>query len=66
MSTAEAGFPGAQEFVPDSADLKALAEAALGCRGCELYEPATQTVFGAGPATARVVLVGEQPGDVED
>src|SRR5690606_14033386 len=49
-----------------SADLTRLAEAAKSCRGCELYANATQTVFGAGPPTARVVLVGEQPGDVED
>jgi DNA polymerase len=37
-----------------------------GCRGCPLWEPATQAVPGAGPADARVVLVGEQPGDQED
>jgi DNA polymerase len=37
-----------------------------GCRGCDLWEPATQAVFGEGPRTARVVLVGEQPGDRED
>ena len=36
------------------------------CRACELWEPATQTVFGEGPETARIVLVGEQPGDQED
>ena len=36
------------------------------CRGCELWEPATQTVFGRGRASARLMLVGEQPGDVED
>ena len=59
-------FPGAQAYVPESASLATLAEAARSCRGCELYEPATQTVFGAGPPSARVVLVGEQPGDVED
>ncbi|MEU4744741.1 UdgX family uracil-DNA binding protein [Actinosynnema sp. NPDC023658] len=56
----------AAEFVPQGADLAALRRAADGCRGCRLYEPATQTVFGAGPADARLVLVGEQPGDVED
>lgn len=43
-----------------------LAEAAAGCQGCPLYEPATQTVFGTGPSDARLILVGEQPGDVED
>lgn len=56
----------AAEYVPDSASLSTLAEAARGCHGCELYEDATQTVFGRGPARARVMLVGEQPGDVED
>nr|WP_280406867.1 UdgX family uracil-DNA binding protein [Nocardia carnea] len=40
--------------------------AAAGCRGCDLYRNATQTVFGEGPADARVVMVGEQPGDQED
>ncbi len=56
----------ARAFVPDTADLAALARAAQGCRGCELYENATQTVFGAGAPDARLVFVGEQPGDVED
>jgi uracil-DNA glycosylase len=52
--------------VPDRASLRELAAAAQHCQGCELYERATQTVFGAGRARARVMLVGEQPGDVED
>lgn len=56
----------AAPFVPAGADLAALAAAARDCRGCELWEPATQTVFGRGPADARLMLVGEQPGDVED
>jgi uracil-DNA glycosylase family protein len=56
----------ASPFVPADADLDSLREAARGCRGCHLWEKATQTVFGRGPVTARVVLVGEQPGDVED
>jgi DNA polymerase len=51
---------------PASHSLRTLAAAAHDCRACELYENATQTVFGAGPKTARVMLVGEQPGDVED
>ncbi|HEX2772171.1 MAG TPA: UdgX family uracil-DNA binding protein [Micromonosporaceae bacterium] len=59
--------PGAQQFIPpDADDLDALRAAAAGCRGCELFEPATQTVFGRGDAHARVVFVGEQPGDMED
>ena len=56
----------AADFVPPGADLDALRTAAGGCRGCELWEPATQTVFSAGSATARLALVGEQPGDQED
>lgn len=58
--------PGAQEFVPDTHDLKVLADAARGCRGCDLYQDADQTVFGAGSARARIMFVGEQPGDQED
>ncbi len=58
--------PGAAEFVPDTRSLAELADAARSCRGCDLFEAATQTVFGRGPRTARLVLVGEQPGDVED
>ena len=56
----------AEPFVPDTRSLAALATAAAGCEGCPLHRDATQTVFGTGPETARVVLVGEQPGDVED
>jgi uracil-DNA glycosylase family protein len=66
VSTAKAA-PGAQEFVPDNArSVEELKAAAAGCRGCELYEDATQVVFGRGDAHARLVFVGEQPGDVED
>jgi DNA polymerase len=58
---------GAQEWVPPHArTLDELKSAAEGCRGCELYENATQTVFGRGAAHAKIVFVGEQPGDVED
>jgi uracil-DNA glycosylase family protein len=53
-------------LVPQTADLEGLRAAAAGCRACELWEPATQTVFGEGPVDARIVFVGEQPGDVED
>ncbi|MDP9170960.1 MAG: UdgX family uracil-DNA binding protein [Acidobacteriota bacterium] len=56
----------AAPFVPASRSLKVLREAARRCEGCDLYLPATQTVFGEGPKTARLVLVGEQPGDRED
>jgi DNA polymerase len=51
---------------PTGVGLDGLRAAAAGCTACELWEPATQTVFGEGPETARVVLVGEQPGDQED
>jgi uracil-DNA glycosylase len=56
----------AAPFVPAGVGIDGLRAAAAGCRGCELWEPATQTVFSKGAATARVVLVGEQPGDQED
>jgi uracil-DNA glycosylase len=58
--------PGAEAYVPADADLDVLRAAATSCRGCSLYKDATQTVFGAGEAAARVVLVGEVPGDQED
>lgn len=56
----------AAQFLPARRTLPALREAARGCRGCPLYRAATQTVFGEGPKSARVVMVGEQPGDKED
>jgi uracil-DNA glycosylase family protein len=59
--------PGALEWVPpDAHSLDELKAAAAGCKGCELWENATQTVFGRGAPDARIVFVGEQPGDVED
>ncbi|MGN6743187.1 MAG: UdgX family uracil-DNA binding protein [Amnibacterium sp.] len=58
--------PGAERWVPENAGIDALREAAKGCRGCELWEPASQVVFSAGPPSASIVLVGEQPGDQED
>lgn len=56
----------AAEFLPRERTLEAVREAARSCKGCDLYENATQTVFGEGPQRADVVLVGEQPGDQED
>ena len=56
----------AADFVPDTDDPKELAAAARSCKGCDLYLNANQTVFGAGPTGAAVMLVGEQPGDQED
>ncbi|HEY8967063.1 MAG TPA: UdgX family uracil-DNA binding protein [Candidatus Methylacidiphilales bacterium] len=56
----------ASAWIPDRPTLPRLRRAAAGCEGCPLYRRATQTVFGEGPAAARLVLVGEQPGDAED
>jgi uracil-DNA glycosylase family protein len=56
----------ATPFLPDRRSLKALREAAAACRGCHLWRGATQTVFGEGRVDARVVFVGEVPGDRED
>jgi uracil-DNA glycosylase family protein len=56
----------AEEFVPVDADLDELRTAVQGCRGCALYKDTTQAVFGDGPGDARILVVGEQPGDIED
>jgi uracil-DNA glycosylase len=56
----------ATPFLPERRSLKALREASMGCRGCHLWRGATQTVFGDGRKSSRVMLVGEQPGDKED
>jgi DNA polymerase len=58
--------PGAADFVPPTRSLTVLADAVRGCRGCDLYRDAEQAVFGAGPRSAHLMLVGEQPGDRED
>jgi len=62
VDTARSAAP----FVPETTSLRALDAAAHGCRGCDLYKTATQVVFGAGPKRARVMFIGEQPGDQED
>jgi DNA polymerase len=56
----------ATPFLPERRSLKALREAAAGCRGCHLWHGTTQTVFGEGQKRAQVMFVGEQPGDRED
>jgi len=56
----------ASAFLPQQLDLAALREAAADCRGCDLWQFATQAVFGEGPPGARIMLVGEVPGDRED
>jgi uracil-DNA glycosylase family protein len=55
-----------ESFIPEVRTIANLRKAAAGCHGCPLYLRATQTVFGEGPQTARIVAVGEQPGDYED
>jgi len=52
--------------IENARSLRSVAEAARACQACDLWSRATQTVFGEGPRTARVVFVGEQPGDKED
>ena len=56
----------ATPFLPEKRSLATLREAAQTCRGCHLWRDATQTVFGEGLRKARVMFVGEQPGDQED
>ena len=56
----------AADFFPKRVTLRTLASAAQDCRGCDLFRNATQAVFGEGPRDARIMLVGEQPGDRED
>jgi uracil-DNA glycosylase len=59
-------YPTAAAFMPKKRTLPALRAAAYGCRGCDLWKRGTQTVFGEGSSNARVLMVGEQPGDKED
>lgn len=67
MAKAKSGAEkSAAEFLPEHLDLDSLAAAAEVYTGCDLYRDATQTVFGEGPAKAKIVMVGEQPGDRED
>jgi uracil-DNA glycosylase family protein len=56
----------ARDYLPERKSLASLRQAAASCRGCPLYERGTQTVFGNGPRTAPLMLVGEQPGNEED
>ena len=58
----ENGYP----HIENMRSLRSVAQAAKDCRGCDLWSRATQTVFGEGPRTAKVLFVGEQPGDKED
>lgn len=56
----------AATFLPPEQDIEQLRAAIHGCQGCELYQHAHQPVFGEGPTDARIMLVGEQPGNEED
>ena len=56
----------ASDLIPASPTLPILQRAARTCKACDLWRNATQTVFGDGPSPARVMFVGEQPGDYED
>jgi DNA polymerase len=56
----------AQALIPEQLSIESLRDAAAGCRACDLWEKGTQTVFGEGKENARLMLVGEQPGDRED
>ena len=58
--------PGAQRFLPAEHTLGAMRAAVVACQGCPLYRDATQAVFGEGVDHARVMMIGEQPGDSED
>jgi len=58
--------PGAGRWVPEDASVSRLRDAAEACRGCELWQPATQVVFSTGSPHARLMMVGEQPGNKED
>jgi DNA polymerase len=60
------GTGSARDFIPQDESLPILRDAVQHCQGCGLYAFATQAVFGAGPTNAKVMLVGEQPGDRED
>lgn len=66
LQKAEGFAETAMRYIPEQRDMGSLRQAAECCRACHLYEHATQTVFGEGSIKARIVLVGEQPGDRED
>lgn len=66
MATKDRAARSAADFIPARATLASLRAAAPTCRGCHLWRHATQAVFGEGPRSAEVMLVGEQPGDQED
>ena len=58
--------PSALDYFPERINITSLREASSGCKGCDLYKEATQTVFGDGRASSELMFVGEAPGDEED
>jgi uracil-DNA glycosylase len=56
----------AESLIPEKPTLPALQKAAADCKACDLWENATQTVFGEGKRRAKVLFIGEQPGNDED
>lgn len=66
MVTRQQQQPSAQPFVPEEHTLTVIRAALHSCKGCDLYKEATQVVPGKGAGHARLMLVGEQPGDQED
>jgi len=61
-----ADYPGAGPWVPERLSLSAIRTSAQACEGCDLHRDATQAVVGDGPRDARLMVIGEQPGDKED
>ena len=66
MPNAAGGEGTAWDVIPDGPTLPKLGQAVQECRACRLHRSATQAVFGEGPRKARVMMIGEQPGDRED
>ena len=66
MTSPDTERPGARWWLPEDTSLGNLRAAVEGCKGCELYASATHGVMGAGPEDARLMVIGEQPGDQED
>lgn len=66
MPTEKPYYGSARPLIPPTEDLALVKRAASGCKACHLWRHTTQTVFGEGAVPARVMLVGEQPGDKED
>jgi uracil-DNA glycosylase len=66
MANKRERFRGASEYLPAKRTIATLTKAAAVCHGCDLWQRATQTVFGEGSGHASILLIGEQPGDKED